>query len=62
MREIWGLRLRRNQITKKQLTAWEITVAKAAPRTPNLSRKMNTGSSSTFRIAPMITVAMPMVE
>ena len=40
--------------------AWEITVARAAPRTPMPSRKMKMGSSTMFTTAPRATVSMPM--
>ena len=48
-------RLHRNSTTQAALTAWDRMVARAAPRTPMSKTKMNTGSSTMFRIAPMST-------
>ena len=50
---------RRNDSTHTQDTACEMTVATAAPLTPILRAKMNTGSSAMFKTAPMSTVYMP---
>ena len=48
----------RKRSTHAADTAWESMVARAAPRTPRPSPKMNTGSSSVFSPAPMRTVFM----
>ena len=42
--------------------AWEITVAIAAPCTPNPNTKINSGSSKRFATAPTATDVIPMVE
>ncbi len=52
-------RRRRYQSTSTADRNWEMTVAMAAPLVPSPSPKMNTGSSTTFRMAPMETVSMP---
>ena len=45
--------------TYRQLAIWESTVAIAAPRTPRCRTKINTGSSSRFRMAPSRTDFIP---
>ena len=49
----------RYRSTHRAETAWETTVAAAAPRTPMRNTKMKTGSSTIFTIAPSATVIMP---
>ncbi|KAF5046046.1 hypothetical protein DSECCO2_474960 [anaerobic digester metagenome] len=48
----------RNFITQSDDSAWERTVANAAPFTPMLNPNMNMGSSTMFVTAPIITVSM----
>ena len=50
---------RRKVTTHTQDTAWDSTVARAAPRTPMSRAKMNRGSSRMLHTAPMRTVFMP---
>ena len=52
----------RKRTTHTADTAWAMTVARAAPCTPMPKPKMNTGSSTMLMTAPMITVAMAVVE
>lgn len=51
---------RKYLVTYKAVTACEMTVAIAAPRTPMSNAKMNIGSSAMFRTAPrtMFVIAM----
>ena len=48
----------KNAATHRALTAWEITVAMAAPSTPMSNTKIKTGSSTIFKAAPMQVVIM----
>ena len=50
--------LHKNVTTTIHETACEITVAKAAPRTPIFNPKIIIGSSTMFRIAPIATDTM----
>ncbi len=45
----------RKRMTHAALTAWEITVANAAPLTPRSSTKIRMGSSTIFSTAPITT-------
>ena len=49
----------RNFKTHIALTNWAMTVAMAAPLTPMLKTKINSGSSTMLMIAPIITVSIP---
>ena len=42
-----------------QENAWEITVARAAPRTPMWNPKIKTGSRIMLEIAPINTESIP---
>ena len=50
---------KRKESTQIQESAWEITVARAAPRTPMWKPKMNTGSRMMLATAPMRTESIP---
>ena len=52
------LSLTRKRSIQTALTAWLITVARAAPRTPILKAKMKIGSSAMFITAPITVVSM----
>ena len=49
----------RNRSTQTQERHWEIMVARAAPRTPIFSAKINSGSSTILATAPISTVRIP---
>ena len=49
----------KNRSTHAAEQAWDMTVAKAAPRTPQFRPKINSGSSIRFSTAPSTTVIMP---
>ena len=49
----------RNFSTHRAEHPWEITVARAAPRTPMSSMKIKMGSSTMLTAAPTATVIMP---
>ncbi len=51
----------KNEKTHKAERNWEMIVARAAPRTPNLKRNMKTGSRMMFTTAPRTTVIMPIL-
>ena len=64
-RRIYFLRIRmtlffevRNHITQRALTAWEMIVASAAPRTPIPAAKIRIGSSTMLITAPISTENM----
>ena len=49
----------RKRKTQRAEQAWLMTVARAAPRTPQWKTKMNTGSRAMLRRAPISTVSIP---
>jgi hypothetical protein len=50
---------KRNERTQMQENAWEITVARAAPRTPMWNPKIKTGSRIILETAPISTESIP---
>ena len=53
---------RRIQSVNRQEASWESTVAQAAPDTPILKTKINTGSNTILTKAPMTTESIPSPE
>ena len=52
---------RRNLTTHTALTIWEMTVAMAAPTTPQFKTNIKIGSRMMFSMAPMAVVIIPIL-